>query len=230
MRYREIVCTYHQAQLKNAKRHGAIRQDLWDKLVGEFESFSETGIEPKHVVPVLTGEREVVRMKWGFQRRFKKKRGEGLTAPKPVVNAKAERMGDFMWRDAYRHRRCIVPVTAFYEWTGPTGAKVAHRFHMGGDCFFVAGLWEDHPEFGLCHTMLTTEPNREVAATGHDRCLVALLDHEIEPWLDGRALADFHRPDGMFQVETDVPNPRAREPKERKPPSPPEPPSQGELF
>ncbi len=56
--------------------------------------------------------------------------------------------------------------------------------------------------------MLTTEPNREVAETGHDRCLIALLDHEIDPWLNGEALADFHRPDSMFRVESNVPNPR----------------------
>jgi putative SOS response-associated peptidase YedK len=66
--------------------------------------------------------------------------------------------------------------------------------------------------------MLTTGPNREVAATGHDRCLIALLDHEIDPWLDGEPLADYHRPDGMFQVESGVPNPRGKGPE------------QGELF
>jgi hypothetical protein len=40
--------------------------------------------------------------------------------------------------------------------------------------------------------------------------LVVLGDHEIEPWLDGKELSDFHRPDGIFQVETGVPNPRAK--------------------
>ncbi len=204
------MCTYHKAQLKKGARHGAIREDLWEKLLGAFEEFSETAIEPQSPLPVITGEREVVTMSWGFRRRFRRKDGKGLTAPKAVVNAKSEKMGDFMWRDAFLHRRCIVPVTEFYEWTGPPGAKVAHRFHMGGDCFFVAGLWEESAEFGRCHTLLTTEPNREVAATGHDRCLVALLDHEIDPWLDGKTPADYHRPDGMFQVDTTVPNPRAR--------------------
>ncbi|MCW1921015.1 SOS response-associated peptidase family protein [Luteolibacter arcticus] len=219
------MCTYHKVQLKKAARHGKIDPALWNKLNADFEEFSDQGIEPSMPLAVITGEREVVVMTWGFRRRFKRKDGKpgpdgtGLTAAKPVVNAQSEKMGSYMWKDAYQHRRCIVPVTEFYEWTGPTGAKVAHRFHMGGDCFFVAGLWEESPEFGLCHTMLTTEPNREVAATGHDRCLVALLDHEIDPWLDGMALADFHRPDGMFQVESNVPNPRGGKR-----------PEQGELF
>lgn len=175
---------------------------------------------------IITGEREVVRSIWGFQRRVKRKDGkpgpfgDGYTAPKSVVNARSDKMETFIWRGAYQHRRCIVPVTEFYEWSGPTGAKIAHRFHMGEDyCFFVAGLWETSRQLGICHTMLTTEPNREVAATGHDRCLVALLDHEIEPWLNGQPLGDFHRPDCMFQVESNVPNPRASKKT-----------SQGELF
>jgi putative SOS response-associated peptidase YedK len=202
------VCTYHKVQLKKSARHGAVRADLWERLIAAFEEIHEHAIEPTLPLPVITGEREVVTMSWGFRRRFKRKDGKGLTAPKPVVNAKSEKMGDFMWRDAYRHRRCLIPVTDFYEWTGPAKAKVAHRFHRGGECFFVAGLWEEDAEFGFCHTMLTTEPPREVAATGHDRCLVALLDHEIEPWLDGAELASYLRPDGYFQVESPAPNPR----------------------
>lgn len=203
------MCTYHRAQLKKAARHGKVEPRLWSELNAAFEEINEHGIEPTMPLPVITGEREVVVMSWGFRRSFKRKDGKGQTAAKPIVNAKSEKMDSFMWRDAYQHRRCIIPVTEFYEWTGPTGAKIAHRIHMGGDCFFVAGLWEESEEFGFCHTMLTTEPPREVARTGHDRCVVALLDHEIDPWLDGKDLADYHRQDGMFQVESGVPNPRS---------------------
>ena len=129
------MCTYHKVQLKKAQRHGAIREDLWEKLVAEFETFSEFGIEPTHVIPVITGEREVIRMSWGFRRRFRRKDGKpgsdgtGLTAPKPVVNAQSEKMGGYMWKDAYEYRRCIVPVTDFYEWTGP--ARRSRRFSGG---------------------------------------------------------------------------------------------------
>lgn len=207
------MCTYHEAKLKEALRRAGLSENEFRVLLAAFHVFTEKGIEPTMPLPVLTGEREAVTMSWGFRRSFKRKDGKGKTAAKPVVNAKCEKMDEFMWRDAYQHRRCVIPVTAFYEWTYPGGVMVTHRFHMGGDAFFVAGLWEESPEYGFCHTMLTTEPNREVAATGHDRCLVALLPHEIDPWLDGKPLADFHRPDGLFQVESGVPNPRERKPK-----------------
>ena len=84
--------------------------------------------------------------------------------------------------------------------------------------------------------MLTTAPNREVAATGHDRWLVALKDDdEAATWMAGEDFKrdDFLRPDGLFQVESGVPNPRASKKvakNEAKPTKPKEPPAQGELF
>lgn len=223
------MCTYHQSRLKKGMRHGSVPQRLIDQLIAAFDTIDQKGIEPTMPLPVITGEREVVTMSWGFRRAFKRKDCKGKTAAKPVVNAKCEKMMEFMWRDAYLHRRCIIPVTDFYEWSYPGGKMLAHRFHRGGELFFVAGLWEDSPDFGFCHTMLTTEPNAEVAATGHDRCLVALLDHEVDPWLDGKSLADFHRPDGLFQVESGVPNPREK-PGASSVKEIPKPPAQGELF
>lgn len=112
---------------------------------------------------------------------------------------------------------------------------VVHRFHMDGLPFEIAGLWEPSDEFGLCFTMLTTIPNREVAATGHDRCLVALKDEEeAARWFAGEDFKkdDFLRPDGLFQVECGVPNPRASNKAKstkgaEKSKSPPD---QGELF
>ncbi|RYD68636.1 MAG: hypothetical protein EOP83_00430 [Verrucomicrobiaceae bacterium] len=214
-----------QGPAEEAARHGKVDPEIWRKLNANFEEFREHGIEPSMPLAIITGEREVVRSTWGFHRRFKRKDGKagsdgtGLTAPKAVVNAQSEKMETYMWRDAYHHRRCLIPVTEFYEWTGPPKAKIAHRIFIADDyCFFVAGLWEESPDFGLCHTMLTTEPTKEVAATGHDRCLVVLLD-QIDPWLNGDVLPDFHRPDGIFQVASNVPNPRA-----------PNRPAQGDVF
>ena len=217
------MCTYHQSQLKKAQRRSGIREERFSEMVEVLGEHGGDGIAPKDRVPVLTAGDRVIPMSWGFRRQFARKDGKGLTAPKPVVNAQSERMHVSMWRESYGNRRCIVPVTAFYEWTGPSGAKVTHRFHQEGDAFFVAGLWEDHPEHGLCHTMLTTEPNREVAATGHDRCLVVLLEDEISRWLAGGEFGSFRRPDGILAVESGVANPRARA-------GPANRPEQGELF
>lgn len=127
------------------------------------------------------------------------------------------------------------PLSALYEWTYPGGKMLTHRFHMGGLGFGVAGLWEDSDEFGLCFTLLTTIPNKEVGATGHDRCIVALRDdEEAGRWLAGDDFkkADFVRPDGLFQVESGVPNPRdsSKAAKKATPAKKREQSNQGELF
>lgn len=90
------MCTYHKVQLKKAARHGAIRKDLWEKLVAEFEEINDRGSEPTLPLPVITGERGIVTMSWGCRRSFKREDEKGKTAPKLVVNAMSEKMVEFM--------------------------------------------------------------------------------------------------------------------------------------
>ena len=42
----------------------------------------------------------------------------------PPINAKAETVAKLpMFRDAYRKRRCILPIDAFFEWEGNDAAN-----------------------------------------------------------------------------------------------------------
>lgn len=48
-----------------------------------------------------------------------------------------------MFRQANVKRRCIIPASGFYEWTGPKGDKVPHYFTVAdGGLVGFAGLWE----------------------------------------------------------------------------------------
>ena len=53
----------------------------------------------------------------------------GLKAWKASTNnARSETMATSpAFREAYRRRRCIIPVTSFTEWTGPKGSKTVPR-------------------------------------------------------------------------------------------------------
>ena len=71
-------------------------------------------------------------------------------AGKPI-NAKAETVATLpMFRDAYRLRRCILPIDNFFEWKAVKGAKAKQPYAIAmqdRQPFGVAAIWENwkHP-------------------------------------------------------------------------------------
>jgi putative SOS response-associated peptidase YedK len=61
------------------------------------------------------------------------------------INAKFETVRDLpTFRDAYRKRRCIVPVDGFFEWKAIKGQKAKQPYAIAmkdGAPFGVAGIW-----------------------------------------------------------------------------------------
>ncbi len=242
------MCTRYDAEFQDLLRSKGIPFHEWKNYADVYREWkagrvvkgeASVGVEPNKRGLVIKADGGIEEMRWGFMRRRERVDGKGLKAPAPTVNAKSEKIAHplSMWNESWKAgRRCIVPVSSFYEWTYPGGDMVVHRFHMGGIGFGIAGLWEDSEEFGLCYTLLTTIPNKEVGATGHDRCLVALRDEdEASRWMAGDDFkkTDFLRPDGLLQVESGVPNPRASKKTAKKKPKKKQsddPPAQGELF
>lgn len=89
---------------------------------------------------------------------------------------------------AFKRRRCVVPVSGFYEWQKRgDGPKVPHYItRADGDPMLLAGLWEawDQGEGPLeTFTILTTTPNALMRAL-HDRMPVILERERLDQWLD----------------------------------------------
>jgi putative SOS response-associated peptidase YedK len=109
------------------------------------------------------------------------------TSQKPQpFNARAESVDKLPeFRDSFRHRRCIVPADAFFEWGLVAGKKRKHRFRFAdGRLFAFAGLWDvwdADPEHKL--TTCTGKPNPMVAAV-HNRMPVILDPADYDTWLD----------------------------------------------
>lgn len=127
---------------------------------------------------------ELRSMVWGFPLVLKGKNGQPLK-PKPVNNARADKLDNFMWRFSFQERRCLIPVTAFAEAEGEKGAKTRTWFTLPDEeVFAVAGLWRDTPEWGPAYTMVMTEACIHVADV-HDRMPVILKRSDWGDWLDG---------------------------------------------
>jgi len=96
------------------------------------------------------------------------------------------------FRDAFKERRCLVPVNAFYEWSGPKGHRTKWRIRVKDeDIFSLAGLWErwrdpESREPVETYTIITTPANEAIAKL-HDRMPVVLRRQDEERWLDPNA-------------------------------------------
>jgi putative SOS response-associated peptidase YedK len=134
---------------------------------------------------------------WGFVPRWTKE----LKAARRPINARAETVQTTaMFRDSFAHRRCIVPMDAFYEWSGEKPPKqpwaVARR---DGEEMLVAGIWDGwrEPDGSILRSfaVITTEAN-ETLLPIHHRMPVIIDPTDVEIWLgnDADAAAALMKP------------------------------------
>jgi putative SOS response-associated peptidase YedK len=87
--------------------------------------------------------------------------------------------------DAYRKRRCIVPMNSFFQ-KNSSGKRYAISRRDGGP-FGVAGIWEnwrDPPTRVWERTFaVITVPANELIAPIHDRMLAILQNNQFPRWL-----------------------------------------------
>jgi putative SOS response-associated peptidase YedK len=104
-----------------------------------------------------------------------------------------------MFRSAFKSRRCIIPASGFYEWTGPKSDRTPHYFSSrNGAPLAFAGLWENwrNPESGesiLSATIIVGAAN-EWMTRYHDRLPVLLEREDFGAWFEGEDPATLLRP------------------------------------
>ncbi|GGE00371.1 DUF159 family protein [Tsuneonella deserti] len=111
---------------------------------------------------------ELATMRWGF------------TPPRagaaPVFNFKSE------GRSFANSNRCLIPASAFFEFTGAKSPKSKWRFALTeAPVLAVAGLWREDAA-GAAFTMLTTAPGPDVEPF-HDRQIAVLPAGDWAAWL-----------------------------------------------
>ncbi|MCZ6631878.1 MAG: SOS response-associated peptidase [bacterium] len=145
-------------------------------------------ITPGQDIPVLTnsGANTVEHFKWGLIPSWAKDPKIGNR----LINARSETLAEKpSFRNAFKKRRCIIPVTGFYEWRPNPNSKTKTPMFIRLQSerpFGFAGLWETwRPETGdVLHTctIITTEPNA-LMQTIHNRMPVILKPDAYEQWL-----------------------------------------------
>jgi putative SOS response-associated peptidase YedK len=168
-------------------------------------------VAPTQTAPVVredAGGRRVDMLRWGLIPGWVKP--EEIAAPggaggggewgARTINARSETAATSpVFRAAMRKRRCIVPVSGFYEWQKVPGSTRKQPWYItptqgeGGDgggegVLAFAGLWEEHAGIDggepiRTFTVLTTNSNAAIAPV-HDRMPVILSPEQFGAWLD----------------------------------------------
>ena len=122
----------------------------------------------------------------------------GMTAPtteqsrrntRLIPNARMETITEKpTFREAYRERRCAVPVDGFYEWTKTDGGMglpvwIHRRDNLP---MFLAGIWSPRESVNgpKAKCAVITCPSNAVIERAHHRMPVNLDEEELNTWLN----------------------------------------------
>jgi putative SOS response-associated peptidase YedK len=176
------MCTAYEIGKRGGSFPDHLKSDAVDILLGISETHL---IRPTIPAPVILPDGTTRLMKWGFRRSFAPKTKGSKPVTRSIVNSREDKLDGRTWKNAFAERRCLIPATSFYEWVERDGVNVPLRFERPDlEWIWIAGIWEDHKEFGECFSMITTEPNA-VLEPVHDRMPAVLAEPQITPFLSG---------------------------------------------
>jgi putative SOS response-associated peptidase YedK len=165
-----------------------------EELEEAFDLASAPAVAPRYNIaptePMLVvraggaGEREAALVRWGLLR-------PGSEDAKAPINLPIEHAARGAMRRTLRERRCVIPLTGFYEWKRAGKARQPYNVRRkDGKVFGVAGLWDrleggDRDDLESC-LILTTGANGVVRSI-HDRMPVILDPASYARWLSSPA-------------------------------------------
>src|SRR5437016_902327 len=161
--------------------------------------FNACPTDPADTIVEQDGKRELVEMRWGlvpywWSKTLKELRLATFNARVETVTTKP------FFREPFKNKRCLMPVTGYYEWQDTPEGKQPWYFTArdGSPALTIAGLWDewhDKANGGTLKscTMIITKPNEFVAEV-HDRMPVLLTEKDFEPWLSGEVGLELLRP------------------------------------
>lgn len=178
---------------------------------GAWPDHKRYNIAPSQHAPVIIQDRSgrvCHAMRWGLVPHWAKDPAIGAN----LINARSETAASKpAFRDAWRHRRCLVPATGFYEWAKQGRSKQPMSIHRPDSTpIAMAGLWarwEGQHDPLETFTILTRQAIPTIAAI-HDRMPVLLDESSWDTWLDPHQ-ADL---DALAQLMTQPPGLLAADP------------------
>ena len=145
------------------------------------ESFNAA---PSSTIPIVTADpvgRHLIPAIWGFT----------SSGRAPLFNARGETVDTLQsFRDSFRHNRCLVPASGFYEWR-QSDRQPFYFERANGQPMALAGIWKKVGSH-LEASVITTTPNADMRGI-HPRMPVILEPGTWTDWLRADPLDDTER-------------------------------------
>jgi putative SOS response-associated peptidase YedK len=141
-------------------------------------------------------ERELDVVSWGLIAPWAKDRVAAVKSQSQAINARTESVHEKpTFRSAFRSRRCLIPVTGYYEWAtefGPFDPKQPFYIHgANSKPLLLAGIydrWADaNGEIFESAAIITREAEGSLAKI-HHRMPTFLPDERWDAWLDPKLI------------------------------------------
>lgn len=145
------------------------------------------------------------RLRWGLIPHGSKDSNIGAK----LNNARGETVHEKpSFRNAFAKRRCLIPISGFFEWKAERKAKQPYYFSSKNNRpLALGGLWESWkaPDGTIVRTVcIITSAANELMAPVHDRMPVIIDASDWPRWLDSppTAIADLMRPYAGTDLQT----------------------------
>jgi putative SOS response-associated peptidase YedK len=141
-------------QLKQLKIDLIVEKDEAEKTVNIAPTEIITGIRKQQKKYLLSS------FQWGIK----------FSQSSPLIfNSRMETIIEKkFWMDSFNRNRCLIPMTAFYEWKKEGGKKVPYRiFLKTEDLFFIPALYYINKENIFSASLITTTPNDFIKKIHH---------------------------------------------------------------
>ncbi|MGF7156114.1 SOS response-associated peptidase [Novosphingobium gossypii] len=125
-------------------------------------------------------------MAWGFPRHAVSKKSGKPLKPTATNNARDDKLrGNPMWRDSFRDRRCLIPVTQWCEPEGEDRKNTRTWYSVPDETIFaLAGIWQPTDDWGDAYSMVMVDGCKQMSDV-HDRMPTILRRDDWARWTDG---------------------------------------------
>jgi putative SOS response-associated peptidase YedK len=187
--------TYTEAELASLDDHGEPPDIDW-----LAPNYNMAPSETSPVVLIRDDRRVFEPFRWGLVPSWAT--SVQAAANYSLINARGEEITEKRsYAEAFQRRRCVVPLSGFYEWKRDGRHKRPFAIHLRDQpVMAVAGVWERWQPAGQVQpihsfSIVTTAAN-DLMADIHDRMPVILDRQDIDHWLD----PDVHEPERVLPL------------------------------